>query len=54
MKFKLFQIKNLNLLIKLKFLNGIMGREDPVEFYIGFYKKFYKYVLYYIYKFIFN
>jgi len=41
MKFKLFQIKNLNLLVELKFLNKIMGREDPVEFYICFYLKIY-------------
>jgi len=41
MKFKLFQIKNLNLLIELKFLDKIMGREDPIEFYICFYLNIY-------------
>jgi len=30
MKFELFQVKRLNLFIKLKFLNEIMGRENPV------------------------
>jgi len=40
MKFNLFQVKNLNLLIKLKFLNEIMREEDPVKFYINFYLKF--------------
>jgi len=29
MKFVLFQVKRLNLFIKLKFLNEIMEREDP-------------------------
>jgi len=28
-------------MIKLKFLNEIMGREDPIEFYIYFYIKIY-------------
>jgi len=45
MKFKLFQIKKLNLIIELKFLNKIMGREDPVEFYINFYFIF---IIYYL------
>jgi len=41
MKFNLFQIKNLNLLIELKFLDKFMGREDPIEFYIYIYMKIY-------------
>jgi len=49
MKFKLFQIKILMLFIKLKFLNEITGREDPVEFYINFYFKVYiEYIKIYI------
>lgn len=31
----LFHFKNLNLIIELEGLNGNMGREDPIEFYIN-------------------
>lgn len=37
MRFRLSQVKNLNLTFKLKCLNEIMGREDPIEFYIKIY-----------------
>lgn len=34
-RLKLFHIKSLKLIIELKGLNDSMGREDPIEFYIG-------------------
>lgn len=36
MRFKLSKIKMLKLFFKLKNLNVVMGREDPIEFYINF------------------
>lgn len=35
MRLGLFHFKILNLIIELKGLDGYMGREDPIEFYIG-------------------
>lgn len=34
MRFRLSQVKILNLFFELKYLNIIMGREDPIEFNI--------------------